>query len=361
MAGLIVHTESSLGWGGQEIRVFRELLGMKDFGYDTALIAPQESSLYKRSKEAGIDAYHVAMSSKLNIFSWYSMYRLLKKLNPLVLNTHSSEDSWLAGAVARFLGNSLTIRTRHVSTPIGSMFSYRHFPHLILTTSESIRCNFIKQGVENSNVVTLPTGINFDKYKFSNKARIKVRNSLKLDEGHILIGNVCVLRSWKGLDFFLATVALLPEQFRFLLVGDGPQKEHLQKKAQILGLGDRICFTGHQEKVEEYFSAMDILFYTSYASEGVPQSLLQGVGSGLPVTAVRFASIEETLQGVEKCRWVKYGETEQAANTLKNDAAKLVDQARSQPQKTWRDKHSLTGMLNNINTLYQRKTVHQSY
>ncbi len=360
MAKLIVHTESSLGWGGQEIRVFHELLGMKDFGYETALIAPQESSLYQRSKEAGIDVYHVAMSSKLNISSWYNMYRLLKSLRPFVLNTHSSEDSWLAGMVARFLGNSLIIRTRHVSTPVGSMFSYRHFPHLILTTSESIRCDFIKQGVEHNNVVTLPTGINFDKYKFSNKARIEVRNNLKLNNGHILIGNVCVLRSWKGLDFFLDTAALLAEPFRFLLVGDGPQKEYLQKKAQMLGLGERIYFAGHQEKVEKYFSAMDILFYTSYASEGVPQSLLQGVGCGLPVTAVRFASIEETLKGVEKCLWAKYGETEQTANTLKNEATRLVDKTRPQPHKIWKDKHSLTGMLNNINALYQKQIVHPS-
>lgn len=350
----IVHSECSLGWGGQEIRVLQELIGMQAQGFQTALIAPEKSTIFQRAKSHNIAVFPVNLSSKFNLFAWFDTYRILKRISPAVVNTHSSEDSWIVGAVARFLGKSLVIRTRHVSTPIGSMFSYRFFPHLILTTSKSITKTFVDAGLDTNNVITMPTGIDIDRYSFSAQKRQAIRDDLGLSDEHVLVGNVCVLRSWKGLDFFLDTVALLPEPFRFILIGDGPQRERLEKKADTLNLRSRIIFAGHQEQVERYFCALDILFYTSYASEGVPQSLLQGVCSGLPVVAVKLPSIEETLSGIEKVMWVEYEQTATAAATI-NNAQRLVNSERDSPPQSWLEKFSLASMLKKIASLYRER------
>ena len=53
----ILHAESSLGWGGQEVRVLAELEWMRAQGHWVALAAPAESAIAKRVQEAGILFY----------------------------------------------------------------------------------------------------------------------------------------------------------------------------------------------------------------------------------------------------------------------------------------------------------------
>ncbi len=322
-APLIIHTESSHAWGGQEIRILEELRGMRRYGFSTALIAPRQSQIFYRAEAEAFTVYPVSFASKGDLSAWNSVFRLVHGLRPAVVNTHSSNDSWIAGLVARLLQIPLVIRTRHVSTPIGSTFSYRYFPHLIFTTSATIRKHLIQRGLDGKKIVLVPTGIDLKRFKFSPENRRRVRNRLGLSGGDILVGNMCVLRSWKGLDFFIDTAALMPTHFKFILVGDGPQRQRLQDKAKSTGLADRLIFTGHQEKVEEFFSALDIFFFTSYASEGVPQSLLQALSVGLPLVVCRIPSVIEVLQGLGDFIAIDYGDLVAARWALEHTRQRL--------------------------------------
>ena len=315
-APLIIHTESSNAWGGQEIRIIEELRGLRQFGFSTALVSPRNSQIYKRAYEEGLTAYPMSFTSKADLFTWNSLLRLIRQLHPTIVNTHSSNDSWIAGVVARLVKTPLIIRTRHVSTPIGSTFSYRYFPHVILTTSTTIRNDLILRGLEGRKIEVVPTGIDLNRFKFSLANRRKIRNSLGFSDSDILVGNICVLRSWKGLDFFVDTAAAMPAQFKFILVGEGPQRQRLQDKVRGMRLGERFIFAGHQERVEQFFSALDIFFFTSYASEGIPQSLLQAISIGLPVAVCRMPSVLEALQGVHGFITVDYGNVAAAREAL---------------------------------------------
>ena len=314
---LILHTECSDGWGGQEIRIVEELRGMRRYGYATALIAPQHSQIFPRAQAEGFVVYPVRFGNKGHLPSWVRLFRLIGRLKPDVVNTHSSDDSWMAGCVARVLGVPLIIRTRHVSTPIGSTFSYRHFPDLILTTSDSIRADLMKQGLEENRILSVPTGVDPKRFTFSDGWRRSVRQRLGVGAEEVLVGNVCVLRSWKGLDFFIDTAAQMPPQFKFILVGDGPQRKRLEQKVKDMNLPDRLLFTGHVENVEEYYSAVDIFLFTSYASEGVPQALLQAMSAGLPMVVCRNPSVIETVDGYEDLIPVAYGDVEAASQALR--------------------------------------------
>ena len=50
----ILHTESSRGWGGQEMRVFAELEWMRAQGHWVALAAHPESAIAERARAAGM-------------------------------------------------------------------------------------------------------------------------------------------------------------------------------------------------------------------------------------------------------------------------------------------------------------------
>ena len=328
-APLIIHTECSYAWGGQEIRILEEMRGMRRYGFSTALLSPRRSQIFRRAQKEGLIVYPVSFSSKVSPVSWNSLFRLIRRLRPVVVNTHSSNDSWMAGVVARLLKIPLIIRTRHVSTPIGSTLSYRYFPHLILTTSSSIRKDLIQHGLDGQKIISLPTGIDLEQFKFSLISRRRIRNRLGVSDNDILVGNICVLRSWKGLDFFVDTAATMSAPFKFILVGDGPQKKRLQDKIKNMQLADRLILTGHQEHVEEFFSALDIFFFTSYASEGVPQSLLQALSVGLSVVVCHIPSVLEAIDGVNDITTIDYGDLvaarwalEQTGQRLRKDESK---------------------------------------
>lgn len=104
----------------------------------------------------------------------------------------------------------------------------------------------------------------------------------------------------KGLDSFLAALARLSEhgiKFTAGLVGDGPERQNLQKLAKQLSLEDRVTFYGVKSRAEiaEMLRQVDLLALTSYW-ENQPVVLLEALASGLPVVAARVGGIPEFVK-----------------------------------------------------------------
>ena len=119
---LILHTEWSRDWGGQEIRTLTELREMRKLGFRCCLMVPEGSELARRGREEGFTVWPVEFTSKFHLASWKKIIQGIRKLRPAIVNTHSSEDTWMAGAVARLLRVPLVIRTRHVLGSVSSTF-----------------------------------------------------------------------------------------------------------------------------------------------------------------------------------------------------------------------------------------------
>ena len=312
---LIVHTDWSSSWGGQEIRTLTELREMRRHGFRCGLFVPEESELARRCRTEGFAVWPVEFRSKFHLPTWSRLIRLIRELRPAVVNTHSSEDSWMAGAVARTCGVRLVVRTRHVLAPISSAFSYR-FPHVVLACSEAIRTGLVDQGVWPEKVVVQPTGIDEERFRFSPERRAEIRARYGIGEKEILVGNVGFLRIYKGQIFIVRTAAEMPAAFKFILVGGGQDLPILQAEVDRLGISDRFIFAGHQERPEDFFSAFDILFFSSRDTEGIAQSYIQGLLYGLPLLVCRTASLLEPLPWVQTYCLVDYDDVRAAREGL---------------------------------------------
>lgn len=314
---LVVHTDWSRAWGGQEIRVLTELREMRRLGFRVALIVSADSELARRGEAEGIPVHAVSTFAKFNCRSWLELFRIVRAIKPAVLNTHSSEDSWMAGAVARLCRVPLIIRTRHVLAPISSALSYNLFPQVIFTCSASIAEQLAAQGVAAHKTVVLSTGIDENRFLFSPENRRQIRRAYGLDDHEILVGNVGFLRHYKGHHFIIKTAAAMPANYRFMIVGgSGEELPSLQAQARELGVEDRVIFAGHQEQPEQFFSAFDLCFFSSYEAEGISQSLIQSLLNGLPVLACRIPSTMEPLSFLEEYRLVDYDDVPAACQGL---------------------------------------------
>lgn len=296
----IVHTEASLGFGGQELRILNEADGLKKRGHELTLICPEEAEIYRIGKSRGLDVVALPVGKKnwagiMALRGWITRYR------PDVINTHSSADSWMVALATRFMKNRpAVVRTRHISAPVAnnitSRWLYTRSCDHVVTTGEKLRETFINEnGYPSSHITSVRTGIDLARFKPGD--RLEARRIVGLNENDVIIGIVATLRSWKGHADLIDAFAALPREanLKLLIVGDGPQDEALRRKVAELGLKERVLFAGRQNNVENWMRAMDIFCLPSYANEGVPQSLMQSQACGIPAITTLVGSIDEAV------------------------------------------------------------------
>ena len=299
----IVHTEASLGWGGQEIRILTEAAGMVKRGHRVTLITPPEAEIYRQGESTGLTTIPLAIGRK-KPSGVRAMQRWLSA-NPVdVINTHSSTDSWLAALACRFLDRPPPIvRTRHISASVHNNFATRWLyckaTRHIVTTGEKLRDELIDHnGYDPQSITSVPTGI--DTRRFSPGGKMDARRRLGLPLNAPIIGIVATLRDWKGHSYLLDALAALPDRKVLLaIVGGGPQQQALEEQIARLGLKDRVIMPGNQDDGVPWLHAMDVFVLPSYANEGVPQGILQAMSCGISVIATPVGSITEAVRDGE--------------------------------------------------------------
>ena len=91
----ILHTESSLGWGGQEIRVLTEARGVAGRGHEVTLAAPAQSRIFAEAPRFGVRARALPIARK-GARGVLALRSLIARHRFDVVNAHSSTDTWLA-------------------------------------------------------------------------------------------------------------------------------------------------------------------------------------------------------------------------------------------------------------------------
>ncbi len=299
----ILHTESSTGWGGQEIRILTEARGMLERGHQVSVLTPASAAIYEAARRRNIPVAALPIEKKrigalAALTRWLGSHR--RELD--VINTHSSTDAWLTAVAGVILRESPpVVRTRHVSTAIGTgratRWLYQRASAHIVTTGEALRRQLAdKNGFDPSRITSVRTGIDLTTFKPMDKGQC--RKELGLD-GRPALGIVATLRDWKGHDYLLDAWALLANRFpewQLVIVGDGPQRAHLEKRVADEGLAAGVRFAGNQDNVAAWLNALDLFTLPSFGDEGVPQGIMQAMACGLAVVSTPVGAIEEAVQ-----------------------------------------------------------------
>jgi glycosyltransferase involved in cell wall biosynthesis len=297
----ILHTESSLGWGGQEIRILTEAAGMRRRGHDVRLAAPRNATIFNEAERFSVPVIALPIGRKTPA-GVVALRRVLASERIDVVNSHSSTDSWIAALACRafWLGKRrppALVRTRHISARIptgaATRWLYARAAAEIVTTGEAIRQQLIRAtGASAARVTSIPTGIDLKHFAPGDKRA--ARAALHLPEDAPLVGIVATLRSWKGHRFLVEAMTLLAHrEARLVIVGDGPQKEALAAQVRESRLRDTVHLVGNQQDVAPWLRAFDVFALPSYANEGVPQALVQAMAVGVPCVTTAAGAIGE--------------------------------------------------------------------
>lgn len=299
----ILHTESSTGWGGQEIRILTEAAGMIARGHKVVLVTPPEAQIAPAALKRGIPTVTLPIGRK-NFKGFMAMRQYLKQHGREfdVINTHSSTDSWLVAAnCATLCGMPPLVRTRHVSSPVNTKAStrwlYQTATTHVVTTGEVLRSTLNQvNGYDLNRMTSVRTGIDLNHYRPLDKTAM--RSKLNLADKPT-IGILATLRDWKGHDDLIDAFATIKDEFpdwQILVIGDGPRWGDIERRRAEHGLEDRIIMVGNQDNVPEWLSCLDLFVLPSYGDEGVPQGLMQAMACGVPAISTPIGAIGEALQ-----------------------------------------------------------------
>jgi glycosyltransferase involved in cell wall biosynthesis len=109
--------------------------------------------------------------------------------------------------------------------------------------------------------------------------------------GEVVIGTVAGLRPVKNLPRLVrAFAAMTSPGARLVIVGTGPESEHIASEARRLGVGDRLVMPGFLADPALWIGRFDI-FALSSDSEQFPISLVEAMAAGLPAVATAVGDV----------------------------------------------------------------------
>ena len=167
----------------------------------------------------------------------------------------------------------------------------------IVVVSSALRDHAIASGADPSSVVVIPNGVDLELFHGGGGAAVRARLGLG---SALVVGFAGSLKPWHGVRMLIEAAALLPTNVRILVVGEGPEREVLERLAAAHGLRDRAVFTGgipHAD-VPAYLDAMDIATAPFEPMAGFyfsPLKVAEYMAAGLPVVASRQGDIPDLL------------------------------------------------------------------
>ncbi|MFQ5884734.1 MAG: glycosyltransferase family 4 protein, partial [Thermoplasmata archaeon] len=188
-------------------------------------------------------------------------------------------------------------------------FSYNKVD-LIVANGEDTRSVVSREISNKRKVVTLPNGVNYDKFSKAFKDRTSCVK---------VIGMICSLSYDRGTDAVLLAARVLERitdiSFRIELVGKGNVDKY-RKRAAELGVDDVVTFWGERTDVDEILANMDIALALSHGGSGISHSLLEEMAAGKAIIALNIPAYKQVLKDGVTGLLVPDGEPEALANAM---------------------------------------------
>ena len=361
--------ESSTAVGGQELAVILHAEGLVKRGHELRLILEPDSPIAGMAMDKHLPVTLMRMRKSSYPRAIVSLRALLSRHRPEILQVNSSRDSWIGAMASRLIRpRPKLLRIRHISAPLNrnlmTRLLYRHlFDMVVVTGGDKTKRELVERdGLAAHRVAAFPIGLDVDYFRPAAPDR-DLRLEFGLAKGHLLVGLVSYLRSYKGHEYFIEAARIIAsrrDDVTFVIVGEGPEERSIRDQISQLRLQSRIRMLGFRQDLLNVFRSFNVFAIPSVEGDTIPQALMQALAVGIPVVSTTVGSIPDV---------VLQGETgfvvpPRDADALAERIAALLDdevlRARmgAQGRALVQREYSLEHMLDRMEHVYKRLVHH---
>ena len=378
----VLRVIARLNMGGPALHVAYLTAGLAERGYETTLVAGSlargEGSMAFVAEQRGVQIRHLdALSREISPLrdaaAVFQLARLMRAERPHILHTHTAK----AGAVARlatlFAGGArppIVVHTFHGHVLRGYFGPLKTTAFRLLETwlarrttrlvavSPQVRDDLVALGVARpEKFAVIRLGIELGERVTSERSRDDARRLLGIPNGRFVVGWIGRMTGVKRTDDVLEGLRRLRERgvdACLCMVGDGPDREHVEQRAHELGIVRHCLFLGYQEDVAPWYQAFDAFVLPS-ANEGTPVVAIEALASGRPVVATRVGGVPDVVRDGEDGYLVELGDTEALAERLARLAADPELRARMGAAGRERvvPRYAVERLIDDVDTLYR--------
>jgi len=247
-------------------------------------------------REAEIPVTVIGKRWKLDPLCYWRLQRYIRGLAPDVVHT------WLFAANAYGRQAAASVGVKHLVAGERCVDPWKGGWQLtidrwlagktdrIATNSTGVKEFYVSRGLPAEKFVVIPNGMTIDGSGTATR-REELLAELKLPAGARLIGAVGRLWPQKRVKDLIWAADLLKttrEDTHLLIVGDGPQRQRLERFRDQSLIADRVHFLGERDDVPRLMPHFDVLWLGS-EYEGQSNAILEAMAAGVPVIATDIA------------------------------------------------------------------------
>lgn len=255
-----------------------------------------------------------------------ALSRVIRDYEIDIVHGHNAAATWCAWMASKLVhfprGLPVTQSVRGLElrpTHQWRNLIYRFMPATLFAVCEYTKQELIaRTGVASERVVVTYNGVDLRRFN-PEEVTSYVRDEIGIPANAFVVGVVAALNDWKGQEVLLAAapavLAAHPNTY-FLMVGKGPQEEHLRRQARQLGVAQRVLFTGFRRDIPAVLKAIDLFVLPSKKGEMFPNVLVEATSMGLPFVASNLSGIPELAANEGVGLLVTPGESTELAEAI---------------------------------------------
>ena len=316
---LVLHLIYRLAMGGLENGLVNMINHMPASRYRHVIVCLTDFTDFRnRITRDDVEVVAIHKKSGIDWSSYRKIWKVMKRLNPTILHTRNLPTMEYAIA-ATFAGIPYRVHGEHgrdVHDRYGQSLKFQLFRkflafwiHRFITVSEDL-AHWFQQviGVRKSLIRQIYNGVDVQRFHPRHGKRSEVVPQDFSSVDLFLVGTVGRLHIVKDqltlVRAFLYLRQLVPDvakQVRLVLVGDGPLRLEIQKIIEDEQILPYVWMTGERQDIPELLRSLDLFVLPSEA-EGISNTILEAMASGLPVIATEVGGNSELVKvGVTGC------------------------------------------------------------
>ena len=310
-----------------------------------------------------------------DLIAFWKIYRLLKREKPDIVHTHTAKAGTLGRIASIFAGVPVKIHTFHGNIFQGyfnrfyvKLFIFieralAYFTTFIVAISEEQKreiCQRYKIAKPNK-VKVIPLGLELEKLFSIGSHNGLLRNELNIEDEVTMVGIIGRIVPVKNHKMFLAVIKRLSSNLsnktktKYLIVGDGEERNALEHRTRNLGLNGDVIFCGWREDLANVYSDLDIVALTSM-NEGTPVSLIEALAAGRSVVATDVGGVADVVEDGVNGYLVPSGDVEGFSKRL----AELIEDSQKRRRFGFKGREMVRGRFSKERLIEDVKNLYES-